>query len=157
MQFTSVQDINAPLEFVFAQLSDFDACEAYAMRVGAQVERKDNLTRTGVGMIWNFVGELRGKTRDIDIELTSYSPPTALNLQCKSVGMEAFVIVQAMELTKKQTRMKMVVDITPLSIPARLIMQSARLAKRSLNRKFNHRIWEFANYIENSYNNSRRA
>ena len=44
----------------------------------------------------------------------------------------------------------------PKSISARLILQSAKLARASLNRKFNHRFWTYANYIENNYNKSMR-
>ena len=69
MQFTSVQDINAPLEHVFEQISDFDSYEAYAMRIGATVERRDQLVQKQAGMCWHFRGELRGKDREIDIEL----------------------------------------------------------------------------------------
>ncbi|MCP5087844.1 MAG: SRPBCC family protein [Rhodobacteraceae bacterium] len=155
MQFSSVQDINAPLDFAFAQISDFNAFEAYAMRTGAQVERKDSLTDVGPGLIWNFIGEIRGKVRDVDIELTGYRPPKKLEFQCRSPGIDGNIHIRALSLTRRQTRMKMVVDIQPLSIPARLVMQSARLAKKSLNRKFNHRVWEFANYIEGNYQRSR--
>ncbi len=157
MQFTSVQDINAPLDFVFAQLSDFDAFEAYAMRVGAQVERRDSLTQTGAGMIWNFIGELRGKVRDVDIELTGYRPPKSLKFQCRSPGVDADIRMQALALTRRQTRIKMAMDITPLNLSARLVMQSARLARTRLNRKYNHRLWEFANYIEGNYQRERRG
>jgi len=155
MQFTSVQDINAPLEFVFLQLSDFESYEAYAMRIGAQIERRDELTTTKAGMIWNFVGELRGKMRDIDIELTTFSRPSDLAFHCTSSGIKADIKIRAMPLTKKQTRIKIATDIRPRSIPARLIMQSARLAKNSLNRKYNHRIWEYASHIEANYNRQR--
>lgn len=154
MQFTSVQDVNAPLEFVFEQLSDFESYEAYAMRVGAQVERRDTLTETCAGMMWYFEGDIRGKTRHVDIELTNYAPPKDLKFICTSPSMEARVNVQAMELAKQQSRIKTVVDAKALNMSARLILQSARLAKASLNRRFNHRVWEFANYIEDNYTKS---
>ena len=89
MQFTSVQDVNAPLDFVFAQISDFDSYEAYAMRIGAQVERKDRLPAKGAGLKWNVVGDFRGKTRDIDIELTEYRPDNLLKFLVTSSGVEA--------------------------------------------------------------------
>ena len=156
MQFTSVQDINAPLDFVFEQISDFESFEAYAMRVGAQVERKDSLVGIGTGMCWFFEGEFRGKTRAIDIELTDFSPDKQLKFLCQTSGVRADINLQVMPLTKKQTRIKSIVDTKALSISARLVMQSARLAKNSLNRKYNHRFWEFSNYIENNYNQSLR-
>ena len=157
MQFTSVQDINAPLDFVFTQLSDFESFEAYAMRVGAQVERRDNLTQPDAGLKWNFVGEVRGKTRTIDIELTRYERPTDLAFLCTSAGVLVVIEIGVMALTRKQTRIKISSDFKPQSISARLVMQSARLAKNSLNRKFNHRVWEFSNYVEANYNKQLQA
>lgn len=44
MQFSSVQDVNAPLDFVFQQMSDFESYESYGLRTGADVERADTLT-----------------------------------------------------------------------------------------------------------------
>ena len=64
---------------------------------------------------------------------------------------------EAMALTRKQSRIKMSVNVAPKSISARLVLQSAKLARGSLNKKFNHRFWTFANYIENNYNKSMRA
>jgi len=152
MQFTSVQDINAPLDHVFEQISDFDSYEAYAMRIGASVERRDQLMHKQAGMCWHFDGEIRGKNREIDIELQQYSPPKQIKLTFESTGIGALVVIGVMALTKKQTRMKIAVELTARSISARLVMQSAKLAKNSLKRKYNHKIWTYANYIEGTYN-----
>ncbi|MEM7440836.1 MAG: SRPBCC family protein [Pseudomonadota bacterium] len=157
MQFSSVQDVNAPLDFVFHELSDFDSYEAYAMRVGAQVERKVDRIEKGPGIIWNVVGDFRGKTRDVDIELTEYRPDNVLKFMMTSKGIEAGADFEAMALTRKQSRIKMTLNITPKTISARLVLQSAKLARGSLNKKFNHRFWTYANYIENNYNRKMRA
>ncbi len=156
MQFTSVQDINAPLEHVFAQISDFDSYEAYAMRIGATVERTDQLTQKQAGMCWHFSGELRGKNREIDIELEEYSQPKEIKLNFVSAGIGAVAVFHVMALTKNQTRMKVTVDMKARSISARLVMQSAKLAKNSLKRKFNHKVWTYANYIEGTFGKKKR-
>lgn len=157
MQFSSVQDVNAPLDFVFGQISDFESYEGYAMRIGAQVERRDKLPRKGPGMIWNVIGDFRGKTRDVDVELLEYRPDNLLKFLMTSKGIEARADFEAMALTRKQSRIKMSVNVVPKSISARLVLQSAKLARGSLNKKFNHRFWTYANYIENNYNKSMRA
>jgi len=43
-------DVEAPVEFVFAQLIDFEGWERAAMRRGADVSRTDKLTKAGPGM-----------------------------------------------------------------------------------------------------------
>lgn len=156
MQFSSVQDVNAPLDFVFAQLSDFESYEAHALRAGAEVERVDSLTEKGVGMCWKVVGDLRGKRRKADLELTEYRPDNLLKFFVKSSSIEATATLEAMALTRRQSRIKVTTVLKPTSISARLVLQSAKLAKNSLNRKFNHRFWSLSNQIENNYNASRR-
>lgn len=152
MRFTSVQDINAPLDHVFMQISDFDSYEAYAMRIGAQIERTDNLPGKQAGLAWNFQGELRGKMREVDIDLLEYTPNRYLKLNCISSGVAALVEMETIALTPKQARLKVSIEVTARSISARLVLQSAKLAKNSLKRKFNHRVWNYANHIEGTYN-----
>ncbi|MBV1863751.1 MAG: SRPBCC family protein [Rhodobacteraceae bacterium] len=156
MHFTSVQDINAPLEYVFKQISDFDSYEAYAMRIGANVERRDQLVQKQAGMCWHFDGELRGKNRQIDIELHEYTPTKQIKLGFETAGLDAVATIEVIALTVKQTRMKVTVDMKARSISARLVMQSAKLAKNSLNRKFNHKVWTYANYIQGTTGKKRR-
>lgn len=157
MQFSSVQDVNAPLDFVFEQISDFESYESYGMRVGAQVERKDEMAAKGPGMLWNVIGDFRGKKRDVDIELTEYRPDNLLKFEINSKGIEAKANFEAMALTRKQSRIKMTLNVKPKTISARLVLQSAKLARGSLNKKFNHRFWTYANYIEDNYNKRMRA
>lgn len=156
MQFSSVQDVNAPLDFVFQQLSDFDSYESYAMRIGADVKRMDQLTQKGAGLHWNINGDFRGKKRKFDIQLTEYRPDNLLKFLVVASGIEATASMEAMALTRKQSRIKVTTVLTPKSISARLILQSAKLAKSSMNRKYNHRFWTYANYIENNYNKAAR-
>ena len=42
-------------------MSDFESYEAYGLRTGADVERKDTLTEKSAGMLWRVEGEMRGK------------------------------------------------------------------------------------------------
>ncbi len=83
MQFSSVQDVNAPLDFVFQKLSDFESYESYALRTGADVDREDSLVEKATGMTWNVSGDLRGKRRKVRIELTKCRPDNLLKLFVK--------------------------------------------------------------------------
>lgn len=116
---------------------------------------EDTLAEKATGMTWNVSGDLRGKRRKVRIELTEYRPDNLLKFFVKSSGIEAFATMESMALTRKQSRIKVTTVLKPKTISARLILQSAKLAKNSMNRKFNHRFWTYANYIENNYNKSR--
>ena len=51
-------------------------------------------------------------------------------------------------LSKNRTRVMMSVDIKPLNLSARLLVQSLKLAKTSLTKKFKLRVSEFAKTLE---------
>ncbi|KAB7613396.1 SRPBCC family protein [Amylibacter sp. SFDW26] len=151
MNFTSKQDIIAPAEHVFLQLADFDFYESYAMRLGAQVERIDNYEHPQPGMCWNISGVLRGKARNVELTLDSYNPVESLSYLCVSNSLDAIVGFTVIPLSKKETRLKASIDIQAKGLSARVALQSARLAKKTLDRKFDGRIHDFAKKIEDKY------
>jgi len=151
MDFVTKQDINAPAEFVFAQLIDFDFFESFAMRIGAQVSRQDKFTVPQIGMCWQVSGKIRGKQREVDVTLDSYQPTDSLSYQCSSNALDATISMETIPLSRTETRLKVTVGVQPKGLSARLALQSAKLAKRSLDRKFDNRMREFANKISEKY------
>jgi uncharacterized protein YndB with AHSA1/START domain len=152
MNFTSKQDIDAPTEHVFRQLSDFDFFESYAMRLGAQVERMDLFTQPQPGMCWNIKGHYRGKDRDLELTLDSYYPPDTLSYLCATKNLNANIGFDIIPLSRRESRLKVSVDIIAKGISARVALQSAKLAKKSLDRKFDARVRSFAAAIGDKYN-----
>jgi hypothetical protein len=65
MKQTTRQDVEAPLDFVYQRLTDFDHFERMAMRRGAELERTDRLKTPGVGMAWRLRFTYRNKTRSL--------------------------------------------------------------------------------------------
>ncbi len=151
MNFTSKQDINAPTQHVFQQLSDFDFFESYAMRMGAQVERMDVFTQPQPGMCWNIKGHFRGKDRDLELTLDSYYPSDTLSYYCITKSLSATIGFDIIPLSRTESRMKVSVDVTAKGISARVALQSAKLAKKSLDRKFDARMHSFAAAIGDKY------
>ncbi|GAB1361957.1 hypothetical protein MASR1M32_11930 [Rhodobacter sp.] len=73
MKLTTRQDIEAPLDFVHAKLTDFDQFERMAMRRGAEVERTDRMRTTGPGMAWKVRFAYRRRQRAVQVRLTDSS------------------------------------------------------------------------------------
>ena len=151
MNFTSKQDINAPAEHVFSQLADFDFYESYAMRLGAQVERLEYYSEPQPGMSWNIKGHIRGKERDLELTLDTYRPIDTLAYVCTSNSLSAVINFNIIPLSKTETRMKISVNVQAKGLSARVALQSAKLAKKTLDRKFNSRMHDFANKIGEKY------
>lgn len=89
MRFTTHEDVEAPIEFVFEQVSDFDAFERQGLRHGAEIMRLDTMTTPAAGMVWNAQAVLRGKRRRIEAELVDYQPPTMMKFLATSDGITA--------------------------------------------------------------------
>lgn len=156
MRFATKQDIEAPIADVFRILSDFEGWERAAMRRGAEVARTDKLRAVGPGMIWATRILYRHKPRNIEIELTKIDPPAQLQFSALSQAIEGAVVLDLMELGSKRTRLHVTAEVTPRSLTARLFLQSLRLARAKVDRKFDQRIAQLAGDIETRYRGQRK-
>jgi hypothetical protein len=149
MKIATREDIAAPIEVVFAQLADFDGYERGALRRGAEVVRTDDLTVPGIGMAWRAAFDYRGKERKATIELTDYDPPNGMILTTHSNGADIVSVIDLVAMSKTRTRMNVSVDVRPRSLPAKLIVQSLKLARSSVLKRFRKRVTDFAADLEN--------
>ena len=151
MKFSTRQDIAAPIDYVFGRTADFEAIERQAMRRGIAVDRADNLDCTGLGMRWDVVFPYRGKSRNIKGELTEYDMPNSYLIQSVSGGVEADFDVEFLPLSRCRTRVIVGLQLSPKTLSARLLLQSLKLAKNSLDERFAKRIAQFASEVQNRY------
>ena len=144
MKFSAQEDISAPIERVFAALCEFETFERLAMRRGAELQRVDPLIQPGVGMRWKVKYVARGRKRTFDLELIEFDPPKQMLFSAKSNGIDATFTVDLLALSRNRTRMAVALDMKPLNLSARLLIQSLKLAKSSLTKKFKDRVADYA-------------
>ncbi|WP_297772964.1 SRPBCC family protein [uncultured Roseovarius sp.] len=148
MQFTSKEDIEAPIERVFAEVTDFHAFERSALRRGADVKRTDVLTDPGVGMSWYTSFRFRGKQREVNLELSEYDPPNGLVLDYTSSSVQGRFLVELVALSRGRTRMTVTLVLEPRTMAARFMLQSLKLARGNLNKRFKLRLADYAMDVE---------
>lgn len=151
MKFSTNEDIDAPIDAVFFMLCDFERFERAAMRRGAEVQRLDQLAVPGVGASWAAAFELRGKRRELHLEMVTFDKPNEIVLESKSVGMIGQMSFELIALSRGRTRVKAELDVKPLNLSARLLVQSMKLGKKTLTRKYKLRVAEFAKGMEDRY------
>ena len=78
MKFSTREDAEVPIDQAFALICDFDAYERSAMRRGAEVRRMDDMTKPGVGMKWAASFKVRGKKRDLEMEMIRFERPNEI-------------------------------------------------------------------------------
>lgn len=156
MKLTSRQDIEAPVAFVFAALQDFDHWERAALRRGADVARTDTLSAVVPGLSWMIKFAYRGKERRLALQLTDIEHPTQMVFSGTGATIDGLAGIDLMELAQRRTRLSVTLDVRPRTIGARLVIQSLRLAKVRLNRRFADRLAKFCAEIETRYRQSPR-
>lgn len=150
MKFSTSEDIEAPMEHVFAQVSDFSGFERRALRQGADVRRLGD-GPVAAGSAWDVAFKLRGRDRQMRATLAKIEVPEVYQIDAQSEGMSAVTIVELVALSPRRTRLNVSLDLRPRSLTARVLLQSMKLAKTKLNKRFKARVLEYAEEIEESY------
>ncbi|MEM9496355.1 MAG: SRPBCC family protein [Pseudomonadota bacterium] len=151
MQLVAHEDVEAPVEYVFEQVSDFATHERAALRRGADVQRADTLDVPGPGMRWNTRFDFRGKRRNVTFELVTFDPPTGLVIDSQSTNLGGRMVLDLVALSRLRTRISMRVDVTPRTLTARLFLQSLKLARVNPTLKFRDRVAGYATDLEERY------
>ncbi|KNG94271.1 SRPBCC family protein [Pseudaestuariivita atlantica] len=146
MNFLAKEDIEAPIDQVFGMLTDFDAIERAALWRGIDVKRQAG--PVAVGLTWDLKFTFRGKDRAAHLKLTEFDAPNGVAFDSDSGGIEAEGRIDLVALSRSRTRMTTHVELEAKTLSARLLLQSLKLAKSNLNKRFKLRLANFAKEIE---------
>lgn len=148
MQVTATEDVAAPIDHVFAELTAFDAIERQALRRGIDVRRTFRTGRPGLGDGWEAQFRFRGKDRTAKVELVGYEAPGLLQFSGTTGGLETATQIDLVPLSPNRTRVNVTVKMSPKTLSARLLVQSFKLARSSINTRFRKRMAQYARDIE---------
>ncbi|MFO6465773.1 SRPBCC family protein [Jannaschia sp. KMU-145] len=150
MKFVAVEDIAAPIEHVWARVSDLDRFEArIASRVGRMTRSPDGEPRPGTA--WSARAEVAGKKRDVTVTLNQLDGPQRIDLSAATDGMDVGIDVALEAMSPTRTRLTVTTEAKARSLAARLMLQSAKLARQTLAKRYKGRVAEFAQAIETGY------
>ena len=151
MKFSTREDVEAPIEDVFDMLSEFESFERSALRRGADVRRTIAMDPPAQGMQWAAAFDLRGKRRQLTLDLVRYERPHAMDIQFGSVGLGGCFQIELIALSRTRTRIAVALEASPKSFSGRVLLQPLKLAKRSLTKRFKLRVAEYAMGLEERY------
>lgn len=151
MDFSSSEDIAAPIDFVFRQITDFAGFERSIMRRGADVERLKGGDAPVVGAKWRVTFRLRGTERTVKAELTEVDDPNMIRLAIDSKNIEGGLVVELVPLSRARTRLNIKLDLKPKTLSARLVFQSMRLTRQRSLGRFKALVAGFAEDAEARY------
>ncbi|MEO0678337.1 MAG: SRPBCC family protein [Pseudomonadota bacterium] len=148
MKFSSREDVELPIERVFDAVTDFDMFDRRALRRGAEVSRTDPPTGKGEGTSWDVSLQFRGRERELQAQVTEYSQPESMAIKSQSGGLKIDLTVALVALNPQKTRVIIGLELTPSNLSARLLVQSLKLAKASLSKRFSTAITDYARSLE---------
>ena len=144
MKFSKREDVEASIDAVFRAVSDFPAFERAALRRGVEVSRRDEMETIGPGMSWAARAPIRGRLRDVAIRVADWQPDTSLTLSADSSGVLGTLQVELVALSRQRTRMLVALELRAATMGSKLLLQSMKLTKGSLDKRFARRIADFA-------------
>ena len=151
MEFTTREDIEAPIEFVFDQVTDFASFERSIMRRGGDVERISGGDSAVIGTKWRVKFLLRGAERVVNAEVVAVDVPNAITIDVTSKSADASLQVDLVALSPARTRLNVNAKAAGKSIPAKLLFQSVKFARSKNKSKFNALVTTFAEDVEARY------
>jgi uncharacterized protein YndB with AHSA1/START domain len=151
MKFSTTEDIRVPISVTFEMLTSFEQFERAAMRRGAEVQRTDKIAAPGVGMGWRVLFPFRGKEREVEIVVERFDGPDRVLLVFSSDNLKGAIEVDFLALSRSDTRLSIVFEVLPRTLPARVMIQTMTLAKSSLGKRFNARIGKYLRDMEEDY------
>ncbi|HHW34535.1 MAG TPA: hypothetical protein GXX24_10420 [Paracoccus solventivorans] len=142
MKFSLRHDSDLPAEVLFRAVSDFDRIERMLARRGIEV-RRNQLAAPAAGAGWDVGFDLRGKRRELQLDLAQFDQPERIAMTGLGEGLDIALAMTVIALTRAKSRAIFEVEIRPRHMRARLMLQTAKLGKSQLDRKFADRAGRF--------------
>lgn len=147
MKFSTRVDTDLTAPALFDALARFDALERMLIGRGAAVQRIDPSTEPGTGMGWNIGFDWRGKARRLRLAVTRFDRPEQLRMAGRSDALDLTVIATTVALSRERSRVIFETEIKPRNMKARLMLQTAKLGKAQMDRRYQRRIEEFVQHM----------
>lgn len=149
MKFTTRKDTNIAADKLFDAVNDFDRLERIIKRRKAQVTRIP--PESGEIHAWNVAFDWRGRRRELRFAVTDQAPHETLSLHGNIESFDLEMQITFVALTRSRSRVISEVNARPRSMKARLILQSAKLTKGKLDKRYAQNIATFVDQLIEGY------
>ena len=150
MKLSNRVDIEAPIEYVFERVSDFEQVERRARREGLSVRRSHDGPVTK-GTQWHIEAEIRGRPREFTSTLVALAAPEGMRFDTVSDGLSVETTLELIPLSPYRTRAVVGFDMRARTLTVRLLLQSMKLAKSRLDERLKKRLTRYAHQIEDEF------
>lgn len=147
MKFSTRIDTDEPATKLFDLIGDFNRLERLMMRRGASVSRIDPAQDPGTTLGWLIGFDWRGQPRKLRMEVTRFDRPERISFSGRADSFDLALDMTFVALSRARSRLIVETEIRPRNMRARLMIQTAKLAKPQLDQKFARRINDFLEHL----------
>lgn len=151
MKLTGKCDVEAPIGFAYASITDFPAWERSAVRRGAAVDHVAGLPVDGVGAGWRIKFPYRNKQRKATITVSELSANERAVFSLDSPSLEGESVMDVLALSPKRTRIRVQITVKPRTIAARLFLNALRLGRKRILRGLDMRMGQLGAEVETQF------
>ena len=143
MKFSTRIDTNIPASNLFDIAGDFPRSERALAARGVLVRRIDPAEEPGIGLGWDLEFNWRGQRRTMRLAVTRFDRPSHIALEGRSDQFDLSITMTVVALSRVKSRLLFETEVRPRNMRARLLLQTAKLGKAQLDRKFADRVSKF--------------
>lgn len=148
MKFSSTEDIDAPIDAVFGLLGQFDFIEQMLVDRGARVQRGKDTPQQGLGTTWDACFVFQDKERNFAVEVIRFDAPTDIGFDIASRSIAGRATCVLVVQPQDRTRLHIQIEVEARTLTSKLLIQSMKLTKGTLDQKFDARIAGLAKDIQ---------
>ncbi|WP_207099668.1 hypothetical protein [Paracoccus shandongensis] len=147
MKFSTRIDTNIPASNLFDIAGDFPRSERALAARGVLVRRIDPAEEPGIGLGWDLEFNWRGQRRTTRLAVTRFDRPSHITLEGRSDQFDLSINMTVVALSRVKSRLLFETEVRPRNMRARLLLQTAKLGKSQLDRKYDQRIADFLTHL----------
>ena len=147
MRFSTRVDTDRSSAELFDIISDFSRSERALTARGAQVRRIDPAQDPGTGLGWTIGFNWQGQRRMVRLDVTRFDRPSHVTLDGHSDQFDLSINLTVVALSRVKSRLLFETEVRARNMRARLLLQTAKLGKTQLDRKYDQRIADFVAHL----------
>jgi hypothetical protein len=147
MKFSTRIDTDKSATELFDLISDFSRSERALVARGAQIRRIDPSQDPGTGLGWTIDFNWRGQRRTVRLDVTRFDRPSHITLDGHSDQFDLSISMTVVALSRVKSRLLFETEVRARNMRARLLLQTAKLGKTQLDRKYDQRIADFVAHL----------
>lgn len=155
MKFETIEEVDAPQDFTFACFTDFIRYENLARGYGADLRRVGGFTDVSEGATWRGSIPIQGRTRGVEAILSTHTPSEFTRVDTAIGGMKVVFEMRFEPLADEKTKLTAVTELQAKTLAARLVIQSAKLARKRVQARITSKIVALANEYEDAWRRER--